>query len=154
MINRIVSGGQTGVDRAGLDVALELGIEHGGWCPQGRLAEDGMVPEVYQLNETFEKDYAARTEKNVIESDGTLIFYRAPISGGTQLTESFAKKHGRPCLLVEVDEPVGFGVFFEWQKENCVFTLNVAGPRESSHPDIYVISRELLGNWLRELAQY
>ena len=80
---RIVSGGQTGVDRAALDAALELGIAHGGWCPRGRLAEDGPIADRYGLRETASSDYAVRTEQNVVDSDATLILHRGPLTGGT-----------------------------------------------------------------------
>ena len=95
---KIISGGQTGVDRAALDVAVELEIPHGGWCPKGRLAEDGRIPDSYKLRETTSREYAVRTEQNVLDSDGTLILYRESISGGTELTLRLAEKHRRKGL--------------------------------------------------------
>src|SRR5688572_12994856 len=89
-VQRIVSGGQTGVDRGALDAAIALGIEHGGWCPRGRLAEDGQIPRRYQLTETKTSKYRERTERNVLDSDGTLILFRALLSGGTELTRRLA----------------------------------------------------------------
>ena len=100
---KIISGGQTGVDRAALDAAIELGIAHGGWCPLGRLAEDGRIPDRYQLRETDSPEYAVRTERNVVESDATLILYRGRISGGTELTLRLAQRHGRPHMAVDLD---------------------------------------------------
>ncbi len=100
---KIISGGQTGVDRAALDAAIELGIAHGGWCPLGRLAEDGRIPERYQLCETDSPEYAVRTERNVAESDTTLILFRGWISGGTELTLRLAQRYGRPHLAVDLD---------------------------------------------------
>ena len=100
-LTKIVSGAQTGVDRAALDAAIFLNIPHGGWCPRGRRAEDGAIPAVYQLKETTERNYAVRTEKNVVDSDGTLILFLKQISGGTELTEKLTKKHRRPLLCVD-----------------------------------------------------
>ncbi|HEY7840487.1 MAG TPA: putative molybdenum carrier protein, partial [Gammaproteobacteria bacterium] len=96
LLQRIVAGGQTGVDRAALDAAIRHGIAHGGWCPRGRLAEDGTVPDRYALRETNSWDYAERTERNVLDSNGTLILNSGPLEGGTLLTREFAEEHGRP----------------------------------------------------------
>ena len=93
-IRKIVSGGQTGVDRAGLDVALFLQVQHGGWCPLGRLAEDGQIPAKYELKETESSEYGFRTEQNVIDSCGTLILYCEKMSGGTFLTYRMAETLG------------------------------------------------------------
>ncbi len=146
----IVSGGQTGVDRAALDAAIKLGIEHGGWCPRGRMAEDGWIPEEYNLCETDSGNYARRTEKNVLDSDGTLIFYRGKLGGGTLLTANLADRHGRPLLKVDLDESSLEKVqrvrdqVFEWMNANRVAKLNVAGPRESQSPGIWQEVFELL----------
>ena len=102
-LKKIVSGGQTGVDRTALDVAIQLGLEHGGWCPRGRMAEDGRIPECYQLTECAEPDYRLRTEQNVIDSDGTLILFHEPLTGGTRLTRRFARKHIKPYLPLPLD---------------------------------------------------
>ena len=96
---KIISGGQTGVDRGALDAAISLGIPHGGWCPRGRLAEDGRIPDRYQLRETDSPDYPSRTEQNVLDSDATLILYRGRIAGGTEFTLRLAQQHGRPHRL-------------------------------------------------------
>ena len=101
-ISKIVSGGQTGVDRAALDVALALEIPHGGWCPRGRRAEDGVISNVYQLTETPSANYVVRTEKNVLGSDGTLILFRRRMSRGTALTASFTRRHSKPCLSIDL----------------------------------------------------
>jgi hypothetical protein len=135
-IERIVSGGQTGVDRGALDAALALGIEHGGWCPRGRLAEDGPIPGRYQLIETESADYPARTERNVIDSDGTLILYRQRLGGGTELTRRMAARHGRPCCLVDLDQSLDLPAVRQWLIDSGICVLNVAGPRESSSPGI------------------
>jgi len=144
---RIVSGGQTGVDRGGLDAAIELGIEHGGWCPRGRRAEDGAIPDRYQLNETDSADYSARTEKNVVDSDATLIITRDEPSGGTALTIECARKHGRPLLVVDVAkmEMVAAAVRVAWFVDDYgIGTLNVAGPRGSKQPELQEQTRALL----------
>src|SRR3974390_2458425 len=101
MIQKIISGGQTGPDRAALEFARAHGIAHGGWCPQGRLAEDGTIPQVYQMKETPSADPAQRTEWNVRDSEGTVIFSIASeLSGGSRLTAEWAGRLGRPCLHV------------------------------------------------------
>ena len=139
-LTKIVSGAQTGVDRAALDAAIFLNIPHGGWCPRGRRAEDGAIPAVYQLQETTERNYAVRTEKNVVDSDGTLILFLKQISGGTELTEKLTKKHRRPLLCVDLGQSsLGESVYREvvdWIADNNIGVMNVAGPRESSSPGI------------------
>jgi len=141
---RIVSGGQTGVDRGALDAAIELGIPHGGWCPRGRLAEDGRIPPRYRLTETDSPAYAVRTEQNVVESDATLILCRGRPQGGTDLTLRLARQHGKPCLVVDLDSAWEPGAIRRWMAEHGVTTLNVAGPRESQSPGISAQAAELL----------
>lgn len=135
-VQRIVSGGQTGVDRGALDAAIELGIEHGGWCPRGRIAEDGRISAKYRLRETDSPDYPARTELNVLHSDGTLILFWHRVVGGTELTRRLAAKCGKPCLLVKLGKKADPAPVRQWIKENEIRVLNVAGPRESSCPGI------------------
>ncbi|MBI2889369.1 MAG: putative molybdenum carrier protein [Nitrospirae bacterium] len=139
-ICRIVSGGQTGVDRAALDAAIEVGLPHGGWCPKGRVAEDGRIPERYQLRETDTPIEAERTEKNVLDSDGTLILNASELSGGTELTVRLAEQHGKPFLILQIDR-VDAGeaaaAIGHWLKKHHVAVLNVAGPRASKAPGIY-----------------
>lgn len=135
-VTRIVSGGQTGVDRAALDFAIANQIEHGGWCPRGRLAEDGPIPEFYRLEETESSEYRVRTERNVVDSDGTLLLYRFRLSGGTLLTHRFAKQHQRPVCRVRLDRSNPWLPVMEWLQDNDIQVLNVAGPRESSNPGI------------------
>lgn len=144
---KIISGGQTGVDRAALDFALRQGYEHGGWCPRGRLAEDGVIPPVYQLRETERAEYDERTEKNVADSDATLIVVRAKaLSGGTAFTRTCAEQHRRPVLVVCEAK----GVFpatvalLKFLRRHAVRTLNVAGPRESQAPGLGRFVQELL----------
>jgi len=129
---KIVSGGQTGVDRGALDAAVALGLAHGGWCPRGRLAEDGPIPERYQLVQTESAEYSVRTEQNVLDSDATLILYRGRLSGGTKLTLRLARRHGRPCKAIDLDAPCPIEEVRQWLQSEQVEILNVAGPRESS----------------------
>ena len=135
-VARIVSGGQTGVDRGALDAAIELGLEHGGWCPRGRLAEDGAIPARYQLAETSAAEYWVRTERNVVDSDGTLILYRGALSGGTELTIRMARKHKKPHLLLDLAAAPDPAAARDWIRQHRIAVLNVAGPRESSAPGI------------------
>ena len=141
---RIVSGGQTGVDRGALDAALALGIPHGGWCPHGRLAEDGPIPDRYTLVETDSPDYRERTERNVLDSQGTLILYQGPLRGGTKLTAELAKKYRRACLIVDLDEPLPASEVRNWLRATRLGVLNVAGPRESQSPGITALAQQYL----------
>lgn len=142
---RIVSGGQTGVDRAALDAALALGISIGGWCPRGRLAEAGPIPRRYRLRETPSRDYPQRTEWNVRDSDATLIINSGPLDGGTLRTVRLAQeRHRKPLLIVQLGMRVRARKFRAWLKVNRVRTLNVAGPRESKRVGIYGKAKVLL----------
>ncbi|WP_372894740.1 putative molybdenum carrier protein [Stieleria sp.] len=133
--SRIVSGGQTGVDRAGLEVAIAYQIQHGGWCPKGRLSEDGSIPSRYELVEMETAEYPPRTEQNVIDSDATLILYEQRLKGGTLLTRRYATRWSKPFLSVAMDAspPVAVRVWLDQVRPQ---TLNIAGPRESSFPGI------------------
>lgn len=147
MVSKIISGGQTGVDRAALDVAIKLGIPHGGWVPKGRRAEDGMVPVKYQLREMDTISDAGRAERNVVEADGTLILSRAPLSGGADLTRRLAARHGRPCLHVDLEAIHSFEasrLISEWTTRLRIKILNVAGPQASEDPDIYLLTSRVL----------
>ena len=147
---RIVSGGQTGVDRAALEVARALGIPHGGWCPRGRLAEDGRIPDGYQLTETESPEYPVRTERNVVDSEATLILCRGRPSGGTELTRRLALEHGRPCLVVDLGAPPELAATRRWLAEHGRGTLNVAGPRQSQCPGIAAEASAFLRRLLGE----
>jgi hypothetical protein len=140
---RIISGGQTGVDRGALDAAMALEIPHGGWCPKGRRAEDGVIPLEYQLSETESAEYAVRTERNVLESDATLIICRGSPSGGTALTLWLAQRHAKPHLVVDLDH-LSSAKVRRWLTTSRPATLNVAGPRESTAPEIAADARDLL----------
>jgi hypothetical protein len=145
-LERIVSGGQTGVDRGALDAAIMLDVPHGGWCPLGRLAEDGRIPSAYQLRETPSPEYPVRTEQNVIDSDGTLILYRHRLFGGTELTRRLCRKHRRPVISVDLnaDGDQDIQRVRQWLQGDEIRVLNVAGPRESSSPGIARETKQFL----------
>jgi putative molybdenum carrier protein len=139
---KVVSGGQTGVDRAALDVARELGLPHGGWCPRGRRSENGVIPHVYELTETPESRYEQRTEWNVRDADATLLLFRDELSGGTAFTLQCVRSLGRSHAAVDLGcapDPLALA---EWIAGFRV--LNVAGPRESRQPGIYEEARRYL----------
>lgn len=140
----MISGGQTGVDRAALDAAMAAGLPVGGWCPRGRRAEDGRIAERYPLRETPSAAYAQRTSWNVRDGDGTLILATAAPHGGTALTMREAKRHGKPLLHVALPDDDAHRRATTWLRENDIHTLNVAGPRESEAPGIYEHARQLL----------
>ena len=148
-VTKVVSGGQTGVDRGALDAAISLGMPHGGWCPLGRIAEDGVIPRHYQLSETPSALYRVRTEQNVLDSDGTLLFYRGTLQGGTELTRRFADRHGKPWLPVDLLRAPDVEAIRHWLAAERIGVLNVAGPRESSAPgigrEVRNVLREVLG---------
>lgn len=141
-----MSGGQTGVDRAALDWALENGWDCGGWCPAGRLAEDGAIESHFPLQETPSAEYSQRTEWNVRDSDGTVLLTRSPkLEGGTKLTKKFASKWSRPCLVVsETETPKPGKTLEEFVETHWIETLNVAGPRESTEPGLETFVRKTL----------
>ncbi|MCM2263811.1 MAG: putative molybdenum carrier protein [Desulfuromonadales bacterium] len=145
-VDKIISGGQTGADRAALDVALQLGIPAGGWCPAGRRAEDGVIPARYPLTETKSPIHSVRTRRNVREADGTLIFNTGVLDGGTLLTVNYANQRGKPCLLVQLDDPghPDVAVVRAWIAAQRIRVLNVAGPRESKRAGIYGGTRGFL----------
>lgn len=151
-VRRIVSGGQTGVDRGALDAAIFLGIDHGGWCPRGRLAEDGPIPLRYELAETDSAKYPVRTEQNVIDSDGTLILYAGELQGGTSLTWRLARDHDKPVLAIDLAGPVDYCETRRWIADHAIEVLNVAGPRESSSSGIADAARSFIAQLLRSDA--
>src|SRR3989339_403749 len=140
MLKKIVSGGQTGADRAALDVAVKFNIDHGGWIPKGRRAEDGTLKEKYRLAETRSEDYRERTKLNVIDSDGTVILSRGDLTGGSKFTRTFAKLMGRPNCYIDLLQSEEFEaavILKSFILENQIRVLNVAGPRQSTMPGIY-----------------
>ena len=148
MLKKIVSGGQTGVDRAALDAAIRMGIPHGGWIPKGRLTEDGPLPERYHLDEMPTDSYPERTEKNVLDSDGTLIISRGVPQGGTDYTRKMALRHGKQMLHIDLslhsNSLDAASLVSSWLQMNKIEALNVAGPRASKDPNIYAEALTLL----------
>jgi hypothetical protein len=144
VLERVVSGGQTGVDRAALDVAIARGIPHGGWCPRGRRAEDGRIPDRYALREHASPEYAARTEANVRDADGTLVLAPGTPRDGTALTVRLAHRHDRPYRVIDLNAPPDPGDVAGWIARHRIRTLNVAGPRESTHPGVHDVAAAFL----------
>ncbi len=160
MIEKILSGGQTGVDRAALDMAINLGIDHFGWCPKGRRAEDGIIPLRYSLKETESEGYEERTLTNIINSDATLILIGLgssvdTISDGTKLTVEELNKSSKPYLIVEVSDnhknDVNVNQVIDWLRSNGIKVLNIAGPRESTVPGIYDTSANFLNQLFSQI---
>ena len=139
-ITKIISGGQTGSDQAALDAAIDLDIPHGGWLPKDRLTESGPLPDRYLLREMSSESYPARTEQNVRDSDGSVIFFRILLSGGTKLTAELASNHNKAWLQVDFGQmdPVEAATeVHRWVVAKGIRILNVAGPRASKDPEIY-----------------
>jgi hypothetical protein len=148
-VRQIVSGGQTGVDRAALDWAIDHGLPHGGWCPQGRRAEDGKIDPQYQLKETPLSQYVQRTEWNVRDSDGTvLVSLDGRLTAGTRQTLQFARKHKKPCLHLARTVPIERSVtaLRTFIRNHRIQTLNVAGSRDSDEPGVGEFVRTILDN--------
>ncbi|MFP5348610.1 MAG: putative molybdenum carrier protein [Gammaproteobacteria bacterium] len=148
---KIISGGQTGVDRAALDAARLCGIAIGGYCPKGRRAEDGPVPAHYPLTELRTADYPTRTRRNARAADATLILTRGPLSGGSAYTARIARQLEKPLRVVDLSARPRVAPVRAWLSANAVRVLNVAGPRESKAPGIYrQAKRFLLGLWAKD----
>ena len=151
MLEKIISGGRTGADRAALDFAIKQKIPHGGWGPKGRLAEDGNLSKKYKLAESPTASYQRRMEQNIIGSDGTLIVSHGRLTGGSAYIKTMAKRHNRPVLHIDLDKhdvlPASVEIL-TWLDENNVKVLNVAGPRASEDSKIYEGVKEVLENLL------
>ena len=154
---KIISGGQTGADRAALDFAIAHGLEHGGWCPRGRLAEDGRIAVAYQLTETPGEELNQRTEWNVRDSEATVIFSIAPgLTGGSRKTVEFAIQQKKPWLHLsrtlagsEATERL-----IEFLLKYKPARLNVAGTRDSEEPEVGGFVREVLEDvWTKILVR-
>jgi hypothetical protein len=136
-VPKIVSGGQTGADRAALDWALSRKLPCGWWCPKGRKAEDGAIDSKYPLKESSSASYVQRTELNVRDSDATVLFSLAPkLTGGSKKTVDFAKKHNKPCLHLHFGQRDAAERLRAWLDDNVIEVLNVAGPRGSKEPGV------------------
>jgi len=162
-LKKVISGGQTGVDRAALDAAMALGIDIGGWCPRGRKAADGVIPAQYPLTETRGKSYQTRTKWNVRDSDATLIICRGEPAGGTALTMKYCEQLGKPFEVFQLNsagttEAVGkmqgtggLDSLLHWLTRHHVQVLNVAGPREEKHCPIYAQAYALLFGLIQQI---
>lgn len=139
MITKIISGGQTGADRGGLDAAIALDIPHGGWCPKDRRSESGPIPLVYDLTETKVSDYTDRTEKNILGSDGTIVFTNGSLTRGSSSTINLAQTHRKPCLYIDfstTDHLTALTKCKDWIHKHNIAIINIAGSRESSSPGL------------------
>ena len=143
MLNKIVSSGPTGVDRAALGVGLALGLPVGGGCPKGRRAEDGVIPARYPLTETPERNDPIRTRRNIEDADGTLILNLGKLDGGTALTVAHTRQIGKPCRVVTLEEGIEPAAFRAWLDEHRIAVLNVAGPRERQRSGGYAAETSL-----------
>ncbi|RKZ35645.1 MAG: molybdenum cofactor carrier [Gammaproteobacteria bacterium] len=153
MIEKLVSGGQTGVDRGALDAALEIGLPCGGWCPKGRRSEDGVISGQYPLEESPLTNYGDRTRRNVLDSDATLILARGTLTGGSALTRKLAIEARCPCLVVNPQDAERALTEVEvWLTANPdIQVLNLAGPRESTDPGVGELAHAFM---LRVLGQF
>ena len=155
MIERVISGGQTGADQGGLDAAIELGVPHGGWCPTGRRSEDGPIPARYQMRETTGWDYPSRTKLNIQEADGTVVFTVGEPTGGSGLTLKFAADLSKPVAHIDLhpcDEDMAIDRICDFIDVFAIKTLNVAGSRESKEPGIQKAVSDIMSCVLREMA--
>ncbi len=153
-LQKIISGGQTGVDRGALDAALKAGFPCGGWCPAGRWAEDGVIPEAYPLREVPGGGYTERTLRNVLDSDGTLVIHFGPLGGGTALTVQECIRHGKPYCLIDgsqVEATRGARLALEFIEADGIRVLNLAGPRRSSQPSAHAYTFDLVSKVLGDL---
>jgi hypothetical protein len=141
---KIISGGQSGVDRAALDFCLNRKIDCGGWCPADRKAEDGRIPERYPLTETKSSDYAERTRLNIENSDGTIILHCGKTDTGTILTITIVIEVNKPFLNINLKDNYDPDMIIKWIDDHRIKTLNIAGPRESNQPGIYQLTTEFL----------
>jgi hypothetical protein len=147
VIQKLISGGQTGADRAALDFALKHDIPHGGWVPKGRKTEDGTLPEKYHLQEMPTGQYSKRTEQNILDSDGTLIVSHGLLTGGSALTLELAKQRRKPWIHIDLGTtsyPDASRMVQEWVERNGIKVLNIAGPRASKDSKIYQATMDLL----------
>lgn len=153
---KIVSGGQTGVDQGALAAALASGVDCGGWCPEGRLSEEGPIPVVYPVVELPGAGYRERTLRNVLDSDGTAIIHDGELEGGTRLTWVFCERHGRPSAIIDASTLSGdraVDALVEFVYGNGLGVLNVAGPRASKWPGASRYAMDVVAATLKRLSE-
>ncbi|UCD32019.1 MAG: putative molybdenum carrier protein [Desulfobacterales bacterium] len=151
MIKKIISGGQVGADQAALDVAIKMGISHGGYIQKGRKTQSGLLPEKYKLKEMPTASFIKRIEQNVINSDGTLVISHGELSGGAGYCKKMADKHGRPCIHIDLSQTpilIAASSIHTWLKANNIEVLNVTGSRASEDPEIYKETMLIVENTL------
>jgi len=144
MIDIIISGGQTGVDRAALDVALANGIACGGSCPAGRAADDGPIPARYPLIETAENDHMVRTGNNVRDADATLLLYRDELHGGTAYAVEMARHMYKPVLAIDLNASPDAAAVADWISSVDAHVLHIGGQREKTSPGIYLQAKDFI----------
>ena len=149
IIKHIISGGQSGVDRSALDFSIQYNLPYSGYCPKNRWAEDGKIAPEYKLTETKESEPEFRTLQNIIHSDGSLVIYNI-IDKGIQTTIRLAQQYSKPFFILKLNQEINIIEFRNWLKENKINRLNVAGPRESNDPGIYLKTFEILKQLLLE----
>lgn len=153
-LKRIVSGGQTGVDRAALDAALGADFPCGGWVPGDRMAEDGVIPERYPLIALPNGNYQQRTRLNVVDSDGTALLYSDFLTSGTRLTCDLCGLLNRPCILISAretpDPSAAAEAVLRFIEDNGIEVLNVGGPRASGWPAGYGFSRAVIAEVIKK----
>ena len=148
----IVSGGQTGVDQGALAAALDRGVSCGGWCPEGRRSEAGMIPARYPVRELIGSGYSERTRQNVVDSDGTAIIFNALLEGGTRQTAEYCEQERKPHVLIDaatLSRAEAVDVLRSFIRDNDIEVLNVAGPRGSKWPDAHAYTHALLTELLK-----
>lgn len=143
-IERVISGGQTGVDRAALRAARSAGLDVGGWCPKGRRSDDGPISDEFPMQETPSAGYPTRTRWNIRDADATLVLYEGPLEGGTAHTLKLATALGRPAAAFDVAQRDAGARIRDWIAQTCPRVLNVAGPREGKRPGIGARAHALL----------
>lgn len=149
---KIISGGQTGIDRAALDVALKHGVDCGGWCPAGRLDEFGRIPDHYPIQELQVGGFTERTLQNVKDSDGTVVIYPGELCGGTEQTVRFCVDLKRPHRLIDSSKLSTEGaakLIADFVRETKIAILNIAGPRQSEWPDGHDYASRVLSAFLQ-----
>ncbi|MFC1863368.1 YpsA SLOG family protein [Thermodesulfobacteriota bacterium] len=147
MISKIISGGQTGVEQAALDAAIQWNVDHGGWIPKGRKTETGELPDKYKMEEMPTTNYSIGTEQNVVDSDGTLIISHGDLVSGSKFTEEIALRNKKFCLHIDLNKIEIFSAaqkISDWISKNSIEILNITGQRESESPHIYQTALNLL----------